>query len=79
MTVAAIYERLTSVFREVLDDETIVLSPETTAEDIEGWDSVKHIRLIVTIEAEFGVKFTIEEFTETANVGEFVSLIERKT
>jgi acyl carrier protein len=79
VTIAAIYEKLTSVFREVFHDETIVLGPETTAEDIEGWDSVNHIRLIVSIETEFRVKFTIEEIVETANVGEFVSLIERKT
>lgn len=79
MTIAAIYARLTPVFREVFDDDTIVLSPQTTAEDIEGWDSVNHIRLVVTIETEFGVKFTVQEIAEAANVGEFVSLIERKT
>lgn len=78
MTTAAIYEKLTSIFHEVFDDETIVLTPETTAADIKSWDSVNHIRLIVSIEAEFGIKFTIDEIVDAANVGEFVALIEGK-
>lgn len=78
MTPEEIYAKLTPVFREVFDDDTIDVGPDTTAEDIEGWDSVNHIRLVVSIESEFDVRFTVEEMTSASNVGEFVVLIESK-
>jgi len=74
----AIYAKLTPVFCEVFDNDGIVLRPETTASDIAGWDSVNHIRLIVSIEAEFDVRFTIDEMVTVSNVGDFVGLIEKK-
>ena len=78
MTSEAIYAKLTPVFCEVFDNDEIVLTPETTAQDIAGWDSVNHIRLIVSIEAEFGVRFTVQEMATASNVGEFVDLIRTK-
>lgn len=73
-----IMQQLTSVFREVFDDDSIVLSDTTTARNIDGWDSLNHINLIVAIENSFKVKFTTKEVSNLANVGEFVALIATK-
>lgn len=78
MTLEAIYTKLAPVFCEVFDNDAIMLRPEMSAGDVAGWDSVNHIRLIVSIEAEFGVRFTIEEMAIVSNVGDFVGLIEKK-
>ena len=75
MTTEQIYAKLTSIFREVFDNDDIVLTAQTTAADIDDWDSVNHIRLMISIEAEFRIKFTVDEIAEAADVGEFVSLI----
>lgn len=78
MTTQDIFERLTDIFHDVFDDDDIVLSPEMTADDIDDWDSLSHIRLIVSVEKAFGISFSSAEVADVANVGEFVSLIERK-
>ncbi len=70
-----IYERLNNVFRDVFDDESIVVKPETTSNDIEDWDSLEHINLIVAVEQEFGMKFNMNEVTTMKNVGEMVEII----
>lgn len=69
---------LTSVFRQVLEDDTIQLTPQTTADDIEGWDSMNHIFIVVELEKRFGVKFQAAEMEELKNVGELTSLIKEK-
>lgn len=74
-----IYERLNKVFRDVFDNEEICVNETTTANDIDDWDSLEHINLIVAIENEFGIKFTMGETTSLKNVGEMVSLIIKKT
>ena len=75
-----IYERLNNVFRDVFDDESIVVKPETTANDIEDWDSLEHINLVVAVEQEFGMKFNMNEVTTMKDVGDMVKIIlERKT
>ena len=75
-----IYERLNNVFRDVFDDESIVVKPETTANDIEDWDSLKHINLVVAVEQEFGMKFNMNEVTTMKDVGDMVKIIlDRKT
>jgi acyl carrier protein len=74
-----IAHKLTQVFQDVFDDDTIVLRPELTAADVPGWDSLTHIRLLLTIEREFGVKFTVTEVGELKNVGELMEKIESKT
>lgn len=73
-----IREKLTSIFRDVLDDDTVVLTPQTTADDIEDWDSANHINIVVATEAAFGVRFKSAEIEELSNVGEFIEMIERK-
>lgn len=75
MTKEKIYEGLNEVFQEVFDDETIVVKPETTADDIEDWDSLEHINLVVAIENYFNIKFNMNEVTSMKNVGEMVDVI----
>ncbi len=58
------------IFRDVLDDESIQLKRETTASDVEEWDSLNHIQLIVAIEKKFKVRFTAQEIRSWKNVGE---------
>ena len=70
-----IYERLNKVFRDIFDDDSIVVKPETTSNDIEDWDSLEHINLIVAVEQEFGMKFNMKEVTTMKNVGEMVDII----
>jgi acyl carrier protein len=66
------------VFRDVFDDEAIEISEKTTAKDIDGWDSLNHINLIVATEQRFRVKFTTREVNGLANVGGLISLIQQK-
>jgi acyl carrier protein len=76
--VGDVYRTITPIFREVFDDETLEIGPETTAEDVDGWDSLSHIRLIVSVEKTLGLKFTSAEIGALKNVGDFVSLIRSK-
>lgn len=69
--------RLAGVFEEVLG-RPVELRPETTAADVEGWDSVVHVMLILASEREFGVRFESAEIANASNVGEFVELVEAK-
>jgi acyl carrier protein len=78
MDTAEIYQKLTELFRELFADDSIVLTPETTANDVEGWDSFNHISVIVAVETRFGVKMTTNEIEHLANVGALVSAITAK-
>ena len=66
------------IFRDILENEEIILSNETTADDIEEWDSLSHIQLIVTIEKTFKIKFTSREILSWNNVGEMIICIAGK-
>lgn len=70
--------KLQEIFRNVFDDDEIELFDEMTSEDVEDWDSLSHVNLILKIEKEFGVKFTVDEITQTENVGQFISIINEK-
>ena len=70
-----IYLGLTAVFRDVFDDERIVLGANTTALDIDGWDSQAHVTLVVATEVRFGIRFRTAELEQLHNVGDFVRLI----
>lgn len=75
MTREEIYKQLDEVFQDVFDDESIHVSDSTTADDIEDWDSLEHINLVVAIENKFGIKFNMNEVTSMKNVGEMVDII----
>ena len=74
-----IQTRLTRVFQTVFDDDSLLLRPEMTAEDVEAWDSLTHINLITAVEREFKVKLTTGEVMGLKNVGDLTALVERKT
>ncbi|HET6334003.1 MAG TPA: acyl carrier protein [Polyangiales bacterium] len=78
MTEPEIYASLTEVFRDVFDDDAITLNADTTAADVEGWDSQAHVSLIVAAEMCFGVRFRTAELERLKNVGEFVSVIAKQ-
>ena len=73
-----IHRRLTEIFRDVLDRDSIVLARDTTAADIEEWDSLNHISLIVVIEKEFHIQLKLAEIKLLQNVGDMLDLIEEK-
>ena len=75
---AAVYARLTDIFHDVLDDDEISLEPGMTASDVEGWDSLAHVRLILAIEKAFRVSFTAAEVGRLKNVGELADLVMSK-
>jgi acyl carrier protein len=68
MTDSEILERLTRIFRQIFDDDAIVLTDETTAADIHEWDSFNHINIIVAVEQDCGIKFQTAETEELKNV-----------
>ena len=74
----AVYEKLSAVFRDVFDEDDLVLKPETTADDVEGWDSLTHVRLVLAVSKAFGLKFSASEVGGFKNVGEFVDVIAAK-
>lgn len=73
-----ILARVEAIFRDIFDDEALVVSRATSAVDIEEWDSLNNINLIVAIEKEFKIKFILEELVALKNVGEMIDLIGQK-
>ncbi len=73
-----IMEEVVKIFRDIFDDESIMLNDETTAADLEDWDSLMHITLITTMEEHFHIKFRLKEVTGIQNVGQTIDLIEEK-
>ncbi len=71
-------ERVQKVFREVFDNEQLTVSRETQAKDVEGWDSLTHITLIMTLEDTFKIKFTTREVMGFENVGEMMDCLRGK-
>ncbi len=75
MTREEVFERLNAVFRDVFDDDTITVKDETVSDDVDGWDSLEHINLIVAVENEFSFKIPMGKVVTMKNVGEMVDLI----
>jgi len=71
-------ERLTEIMRATFGDETLVLEPAMTADDIAAWDSVSHITLIYAIEDEFGIKFSTRDIERLSCVGDLVETVNRR-
>jgi len=77
MDEAQIYTRLATIFEEVFDED-IVVAPALSAKDVEGWDSLSHIRLLLTTEKRFNIKFSTSEIGKLENVGDLVALIKKR-
>jgi acyl carrier protein len=75
MTREEVFEKLNEVFRDVFEDDDITVDDSTTADDIDGWDSLEHINLMNAIEQEFDIKFTMGQIVSMKNVGEMVDII----
>ena len=73
-----IYSRLTKIFEDVFDEDSIAVTPELSAKDVDGWDSLTHIRLMLTVEKAFKIKFSTSEVSKLRNIGDLVRLIEGK-
>jgi len=73
-----ILDQLQNIFRDCFDDENLVVVSSTTSDDVEGWDSVAHINLIVTIEKEYNIKFSLAELAVLYSVDDIVNLIAEK-
>lgn len=73
-----IFIQLNEIFRDIFDEESLVITPHTTAIDVEGWDSLNHIQLIVEIEKKFKIKFSSKEIFSWKNVGDLAQSIQTK-
>lgn len=71
-------QQVNEVFREVFDDDELTVTPETTAADVPGWDSLMHVRLIIAVEKAFGVRFSSSEVASLKDVGDLIELLGRK-
>ena len=78
MDTREIFTRLNRVFQDVFYDDSIRVTPNTTADDIEDWDSLEHITLISAVEREFRMKFKMGEISSMKNVGEMASIIQQR-
>jgi acyl carrier protein len=76
--VSDLLPKLDTIFRDVFDDPNLNIAPQMTASDVPGWDSLTNINLIFAIEREFKIKFALGEIQELKNVGEMITLIEKK-
>jgi acyl carrier protein len=70
--------RVNEVFRDVFEADDLSITRDTTAADVDGWDSLMHVRLVMAIEKEFGVRFTSSEVSSLGNVGDLLDVLERK-
>ena len=74
-----IYARLEGIFQDVFDEDSIIVAPPLSATDVDGWDSLAHIRLILTVEKAFKIKFSTSEIGKLQNVGDLVALIKARS
>jgi acyl carrier protein len=79
MNESDIYDRLTEIIRDLFDDDSIVVAPGLTAKDVDGWDSLTHVRLMLTVEKAFKVKFSTSEMGKMETVADLVKVIKERT
>jgi acyl carrier protein len=79
MSEPQIFARLAEIFHDVFDEDSIKVTPELSAKDVDGWDSLANIRLIITIEKAFKIKFSTSDIGKLENVGGLVTLIKERT
>jgi acyl carrier protein len=78
MEESQIYSRLSDVFKDVFDEDSITVTPDLSAKDVDGWDSLTHIRLMMTVEKAFKMRFSTSEMGKLENVSNLVALIKGK-
>jgi acyl carrier protein len=69
---------ISSILGDAIDNESLQLSEQDTAEDVAGWDSINHVKLLIGLEAEFGFRFETDEVAGAGNVGELINVIQKK-
>lgn len=79
MTLDDVYQNLTEILRSVFDDDTLIATPDLTADKVDGWDSFAHLRLMFEVERSFGIKFSASQIASFKNVGDLAELISKKT
>ena len=77
MTTQQILDRLNPVFQDIFDDESLTVTEQTTADDVDGWDSLTHITLISAVEDEFGIRFAMKDLVKLKDVGELARLVRK--
>lgn len=78
MDESQIYAELTAIFKDVFDEDSIKVTPELTAKDVVGWDSLTHVRLILTVQKAFKIKFTASEIGRMGKVSDLVTIIKAR-
>jgi len=78
MTKEDVFEAATEIFHEVFDDDSITITESTVASDIEDWDSLEHINLVLALEKRFDIKFTMDEVLSMKNVGDMVNIVMKR-
>jgi len=73
-----IMTELNGIFRQLFEDESLMVTRTTTADDIDDWDSITHMILVTAVEKKFGIKFSLVDLTTLNTVGDMVDLIEKK-
>lgn len=78
MTRSEILEQVQSIFKDVLKNDDVVLTDDTTAQDVNGWDSLTHVEIISEMEKHFGLRFSLKEMLSWRNVGKMLDTLEKK-
>lgn len=78
MTDTQILDALTDIFRDIFDDESVVITPASSAKDFDAWDSLSNVNIMVATEMHFGVRFKTSEVEGLGNVGELIALIQKQ-
>jgi acyl carrier protein len=73
-----IYQRLTVIFHDLFDDDSIAVTPALTADEVAGWDSLRHVELILAVQKAFKVRFSAADIANLKNVGELATLVRAK-